>query len=376
MTKINLYLIFTESFENRHNNINNSLEIMKNLCSDNDITLSINIITEPSCGFIDSNIETYNSRVDYAIFPDDNEYNENISLLNSFQISNYEKHREVYKKIKEYAAATAAASAVADTSEDTYYMIMEDDILVSKNYIENIDEMLKDIKKAENNTWDILFTSLNTINNSKDNFVNYNTVYNKLISKACYFIKPSMCAKLYDEMKTFKLGLKFLLSKYIKDHSQSDSVENSQSDSVESSQSDSVVPMFYNKNTFVEGSKYGIYPSTVNPNNFLYFNNNFIELSKISNIEFVNHEVLERAKEIYSSVENINSADIQNIMGIIYYRNKDYGNAKKYTKLALSNHKKNKGYLQKNSDILNNCINMFQFEQDMLEECMKEIPKY
>jgi GR25 family glycosyltransferase involved in LPS biosynthesis len=363
MTKINLYLIFTESFDNRHNNINNSLEIMKNLCAANDITLSINIITEPSCGFIDSNIETYNSRVDYAIFPDDNEYNENISLLNSFQISNYEKHREVYKKITEYAA-----SVTSDTSEDTYYMIMEDDILVSKNYIENIDDMLKDIKKAVNNNWDILFTSLNTINNSKDNFVNYNTVYNKLISKACYFIKPSMCAKLYDEMKTFKLGLKFLLSKYIKDHSQSDSVE--------SSQSDSVVPMFYNKNTFVEGSKYGIYPSTVNPNNFLYFNNNFIELSKISNIEFVNHEVLERAKEIYSSVENINSADIQNIMGIIYYRNKDYGNAKKYTRLALSNHKKNKGYLQKNSDILNNCINMFQFEQDMLEECMKEIPKY
>lgn len=350
--KLNLYLIFTELFDNRHNNINNSIEIIKKLCSENDITLTINIINEPSCNFIDSNIDKYNSRVDYAVFPDNNEYNENISLLNSFQISNYEKHREVYKTITE---------ASSNKESDTYYMIMEDDILISKNYIENIGDLLKDIKNPENNNWDILFTSLNTINTGNagntGNFIDYKTIYNKLTSKACYFIKPHLCAKLYQELTTFKLGLKFLLSKHIKDNND-------------------IKAVFYNKNTFVEGSKYGIYPSTVNPNNFLYFNNNYIELSKISNMDYVNDEDLEKAKAIYSNVENINSADIQNIMGVIYYRNKDYANAKKFTRQALNNHKKNKGYLQKNSDILNNCINMFQFEQDMLELCMKETPKY
>jgi len=352
MIKINLYLIYTELFDNRHDNINNSVAIIKKLCTENDINLDIRIITEPSCSFIDNNIDTYNSRVDYAPFPDNNEYNENISLLNSFQISNYEKHREVYKTIVD-ASKTNASEPEAS---GTFYMIMEDDILVSKNYIENINDMLKDIKDPVNNNWDILFTSLNTINNNS-NFVNYHSIYNKLTSKACYFIKPQLCAKLYDEMKTFKLGLKFLLSKFIKDNND-------------------IKPFFYNKNTFVEGSKYGIYPSTVNPNNFLYFNNNYIELSKISNMDYVNQEDLEKAKEIYSNIESINSADIQNIMGIVYYRNKDYSNAKKYTRQALNNHKKNKGYLQKNSDILNNCINMFQFEQDMLEVCMKETPKY
>lgn len=346
MSKINLYLIFTELYDNRRNNINNSLEIVKKLCATNDINLVLNIITEPSCSFIDNNIDKYNSRVDYAPFPYNNEYNENISLLNSFQISNYEKHREVYKKIIEDAGG-----------RDTHYMIMEDDILVSKNYIDNIGDLLKDIKRPENNNWDILFASLNTINNSSENFINYNNIYNKLTSKACYFIKPSLCAKLYEEMKTFKLGIRYLISKYIKDNTD-------------------IMPYFYNKNTFVEGSKYGIYPSTVNPNNFLYFNNNFIELSKISNMDYVNTQDMERAKAIYDNIENINSADIQNIMGIIYYRNKDYCNAKKYTRMALSNHKKNKGYLQKNSDILNNCIDMFQFDQDMLERCMKETPKY
>jgi GR25 family glycosyltransferase involved in LPS biosynthesis len=362
MIKINLYLIFTEMFDNRHNNINNSLEIIKSLCSKNDIELKLNIIKEPSCDYIDNNVNTYNSRVDYSPFPDNNEYNENISLLNSFQISNYEKHREVYKTIIDDADIIKED---IENTNNTYYMIIEDDILVSKNYIDNIEEFLKDIKKPENNNWDILFTSLSTINtNSYNNFIDYNSIYNKLISKACYFIKPRLCAKLYEEMKTFKLGLKFLLSKYIKDNYDIGNEDNN------------INSKFYNKNTFVEGSKYGIYPSTVNANNFLYFNNNYIELFKISGKDIVNAEELEKAKEIYNNIESINSSDVQSVMGIIYYKAKDYCNAKKYTRQALNNHKKNKGYLQKNSDILNNCINMFQYDQDMLEDCMKETPKY
>ena len=38
--------------------------------------------------------------------------------------------------------------------------------------------------------------------------------------------------------------------------------------------------------------------------------------------------------------------------------------------------KKNNGYLQKNSEILNNSINIWQYEQDTLDECKKFIPKY
>ena len=43
---------------------------------------------------------------------------------------------------------------------------------------------------------------------------------------------------------------------------------------------------------------------------------------------------------------------------------------------ALDIHKKNYGYLQKNNNILNNCITIFQYEQEMLQECIKVKPKY
>jgi len=345
MVCINIYLIFTEKLNNRNENINNCLNFIKTICQKNNIDIKINIIREPSSDYIDANIDKYNSRVDYSPYTDNTEYNDYIINLNSFNISNYEKHRNVYKMIDE------------DYCEDneTYYMIIEDDILICDIYIENIEEMIINIKNKENNKYDILFLTLNTINHDSY-IIDFNNVYKVLISKSCYFIKPQICIGLYNSMNTFKVNLKIFLSKSIKDNN--------------------IKAFFYNKNTFIEGSKIGIYPSSTNSQNHLYFNNNYIELLKISNKKTIEKTDIDNAETIYISSKNIESADILNIMGTIYCKYKDYAKAKKYTTDALYNLKKNKGYIQRNSNILCNCLNMYQFEQEMLEECSKSIPKY
>jgi tetratricopeptide (TPR) repeat protein len=217
--------------------------------------------------------------------------------------------------------------------------------------------MIKDLTKKDNcDLWDILFLSLNTVNNS-DNFINFRTVYNKLITKSCYFVKPKICNKLYEESKTFKLQIKYFISKYIEDNND-------------------LNVYFYNKNTLIEGTKIGIYPSSVNSVNYLYFNNEYIGLLKIYNMDVITDDDIAEASRLYKIVENINSSDIINIMGMIYNKHKNYKEAKKYFIKALDVHKKNYGYLQKNSNILNNCITIFQHDQDMLEECLKVKPKY
>ena len=164
-----------------------------------------------------------------------------------------------------------------------------------------------------------------------------------------------MCKLLYDTMDIFKLRFKHLLCKFINDNN--------------------YTVLFYNKNTFVEGSKIGLYPSSVNPNNYLYFNNNYIELSKISNKQIIDKEDIIKAMELFNN-NNFDSPDFFNILSILYVKNKDYDNAKKYSLEALECMKRNKGYLQKNSEILNNCINMWKYEQNMLDDCKKSIPKY
>jgi len=242
----------------------------------------------------------------------------------------------------------------ADDNE-TYYMIIEDDILICDIYIDNIEEMIKNIKTIKNDKCDILFLTLNTIND-ESNIIEFNDVYKVLISKSCYFIEPRVCIDLYNSMHTFKVNLKIFLSKSIKDNN--------------------IKAYFYNKNTFIEGSKIGIYPSSTNSQNHLYFNNNYIELFNISNKEIIEKDDIYNAENIYIGSINIESADILNIMGIIYYKYKDYTKAKKYATEALYNLKKNKGYIQRNSNILCNCINIYQYEQEMLEECSKSIPKY
>ena len=61
---------------------------------------------------------------------------------------------------------------------------------------------------------------------------------------------------------------------------------------------------------------------------------------------------------------------------MIYLKNKNYKEAKQCFISALELHKKNFGYLQKNSIILSNAIDIFKYDQDMLEECIKTKPKY
>ena len=55
---------------------------------------------------------------------------------------------------------------------------------------------------------------------------------------------------------------------------------------------------------------------------------------------------------------------------------KDYNKSKKLLSDSVINMKKNNGYLTNSSEILNNCINMHQYDQDDLEECIKNKGKY
>lgn len=345
---LNVYLIYTETLENRKSNINSSLEAIKNICNENNINFKLNIVNTPNNDAIDKNVDEYNKRVDFSKFPDDNEYNNYITSLNSYQISNYEKHREAFKHISD----TNSANDVNDVNDtNDIYLIVEDDIIIGKAYLDNIKNLITNLNKTK---WDILFTSLNVINDPRE-YIEYKSVYKKLISKSCYFIKPKICKILYEAMNTFKLRFKHFLCKFINDNDYN--------------------VIFYNKNTFVEGTKIGVYPTSVNPNNYLYFNNNFIELSKISNNEVTTKDDVNKALEICAN-NNFDSPDFLNVLSVIYLKNKDINNAKKHSMAALECMKKNKGYLQKNSEILNNCINMWQYEQELLDECKKFTPKY
>jgi hypothetical protein len=122
----------------------------------------------------------------------------------------------------------------------------------------------------------------------------------------------------------------------------------------------------------------GLYPSAVNPDNYLFLNNGYIALRQLAaKNDLTTDEDIKNAEKIYSETLNVPSIDIQAMMGTIYFNHKDYKKAKEYMCLSLNNLKKCKGYsIMKNNDILNNTINIYKYEQDMLSECLLHKPKY
>jgi hypothetical protein len=346
MIRLNIYLVYSEELENRRTTINSVVSLVSDICKQKNIDMKLHVITQPTKDYVNQHTPTFNNRVNYEKFADTTSiYNDLIMPLNVCQISNFEKHRYIYKLIADCE------------NTDELHLIMEDDVILLKDYIANISELIDDLNSDDTADWDILFNCLNVVNNP-EKYININQLYNIIISKSCYIIRNAeMCKKLYDATNTFKLNIKLTLSKFLKENN--------------------YTAMSYNKITFIEGSKLGLYPSSVNPNNYLFLNNNYISLKQLSDKKEPTDEDIKNAEKIYGESLNIHSIDIQGLMGTIYFNHKDYKKAKEFMNLSLTNLKKCKGYsIMKNNELLNNTINIYKYDQDMLKECLDFTSKY
>ncbi len=95
---------------------------------------------------MNTHIATFNDRVNYDKFGDNIIYNDLIMPLNVCQISNFEKHRYIYKLILDNMKATEAGEADDGT---VMHLRMEDDIVVLKDYINNIVELIGDLNPRD-----------------------------------------------------------------------------------------------------------------------------------------------------------------------------------------------------------------------------------
>ena len=343
-----VHLIHTLSLIQRKKYVNGSMDFIKNIAEKNDYLFKINIITDPTIEYIDKNIEKYNKNVNYDKESDD-DFNNLIQKLNSPQISNIEKHKNAYDII--------SSISKLESNKSDLHLIIEDDIVISQEYSKNIETVFKDINKIKD--WDIIFTCLSHKNSESEQLEVFNSRENFkiLLSKSSYFINPTIVSKLNSYLKIYKYTFKIALSKFIWDNKD-------------------IKSYTLNKHVFLEGSKLGLLLSSTNNNNILYQNNDFILLARITSYEKISDTQLKEAEQLYKKITNLNSADAMHTMGILYYKVGDYANAKKYLIDAVLNMKKNNGYLTNGSEILNNCINMHQYGQIDLEECMKKNSKY
>jgi len=336
---INIYIITTDNLKLRFNNLKEQISRIKVLLDMCNYDYTFHQINNPTHKNIEEEIDKYKEMVDLnRDVINDNEFKNLIEPINSNQLSNIMKHIKVLELIKK--------------SNTKYNFIIEDDILIINEFTNHLKNLMDDIKKIN---YDLVFTCLGVNEEAKENrFLKSFQYFKFLMCKSSYFITPTCAEKLLKFMEKIRFIYKINLSYFIWENRYT------------------IESYVYNKNTILEGSKIGLYTSSLNNNNYLYQNNEYIKLSQIiGKNDYISDEDVKKAEVIYNN-SGKNNPDFQHSLGLIYYKNKNYKKAKEILIECIINMKNSEGLISRNSELLNNCINMHQFDQSDIEDALKE----
>jgi|694.fasta_scaffold01147_14 hypothetical protein len=335
--KIDIYIITSDHLKLRFNSLNQQLNKLKEILNKNNIKYNFHQINNPSSIDIEKNIDKYKQLV--TLNKDeinDDDFKTQVVPVNTSQLSNLNKHLKAYELIK--------------NSDNDYHFIIEDDIIIIDEFIENINILLNKINEIN---YDLILTGI-AINQPGDlKLLDSYNFFKVLISKCSYFISKKCAEQLIEFLNKIRFPLKVSLSYFIWNNK------------------DTIKCYVCNKNLFFEGSKIGIFTTSINNNNFLYQNGEFVKLTQlIGDKEYISNNVIKNVEDIYNN-SGKNNPDFLHTVGLAYYKNKNYKKAKETLIEAIMILKKNDGFISQQNEILNNCINMHQFEQSDIDNVLK-----
>jgi hypothetical protein len=335
---MDIYIITSEHLKIRFHHLNQQLGKLKVLLDKTGFKYNFIQINNPSSTDIENNFDFYKNKVDLNKDEiEDNDFKGLVSPLNTYQISNFQKQYKALEMIKK--------------SKNKYNYIIEDDFIIIDEFVDNYTQLLEKIKTVD---YDLLFTSIAINDNSIEyKFLKSYDYFKVLIAKSSYFITSDCAEKLINFFDKIKFTYKINLSYFI--HQNKNDIKS----------------LIFNKNILFEGSKIGLFTTSVNNNNFLYQNGEYIKLTQlVGNSEYIDDDKVKIAEGIYNT-SGKNNPDFQHTLGLIYFKNKNYKKAKEILIDAVNNIKKNDGLITQQNETLNNCINMHQFEQSDIENVLK-----
>jgi len=335
---MDIYIITSEHLKIRFHHLNQQLGKLKALLDKTGFKYNFIQINSPSSSDIEKNFEIYKNKVDLNKDDiEDNDFKGLVAPLNTYQLSNFQKQYKALEMIKK--------------SKNKYNYIIEDDFIIIDEFVNNYTQLLEKVKTID---YDLLFTSIAVNDNSIEyKFLKSYDYFKVLIAKSSYFITSDCADKLINFFDKIRFTYKINLSYFI--HQNKNNIKS----------------LIFNKNILFEGSKIGLFTTSVNNNNFLYQNGEYIKLTQlVGNSEYIDDDKVKIAEGIYNN-SGKNNPDFQHTLGLIYFKNKNYKKAKEILIDAVNNIKKNDGLITQQNETLNNCINMHQFEQSDIENVLK-----
>lgn len=349
--KLYIYIIHTQNLTNRalrsHGNYIKFAEAAKSL----GFKIIPILILKHDPSDLQQNIEKLQENVKRENINDPDFDNHN-KIFNIQMISNIEKHKEAWKRIY---------STEENDQYNNYYLILEDDVFIVKDSIEYFIKLLN-IIKTRSFKWDMIFLGIPYPDDTTENLdiLNYKNNNIKILpSKEAYFITQRNARRLYDTFSIYKyilrVHLSYIFYTYPNDYN-----------------------IYYtNKRITIDGSKVGIFPSSIHEINHLIYNNEYMALynyyiKSSDNIQ----ENFNNIKELYDKVIALKNTDFDVLYAKILIKINKLYDAKNVLLNGLNYYKSSQGIVNNRSELVNLLIDISGKTQDDIDNLLSLSSKF
>lgn len=325
MKTLHIYIIHAKALKEREVSISNIVTKLKSHTYKNAIIGDVYIMASNDPDVIP--IDFIQKSIDYTIINDSElaVFNQFIKNIHVNQLSNTLKHADALNKI-------------AQNQNDDLHLVIEDDTLFGEDVCETLDTIL-------GNLTDQPITFLGLPSNEKaDNpiaIIPSNFTVVPVVDS--YLIKYDTAKLLCDNFFPIKFTAVFQINYILKKLG------------IKIYQS--------NKNVFVNGSKYGMFVSSLNPNNALVFNKDYVTVLEILNKETNTHEDALKVNKLARESPIAMSPDFMYLIARYSIKEKKYKDAEKLLSEAYNLILSNNGIVNHESSILKDFIRIFKHLQ-------------
>lgn len=333
-----IHVIHTSSLTIRMQKLEPILQLLKTLGKNNGYKVEVAFTITPDPENLQGQIEDLQKKVSYDK-TDSELFNQCIQILSLEMISNIEKHKETLSKI---------ANSKSNNDKDLH-LIIEDDMIILKDCIESFEDILKmDHSKLD---WDMIILGLSKSVDPKETqklekLNELNSDGKILPSKEAYFIRKNVATKILKEFEVYKFTYRVQLSWIINN-------------------SPELKVCYPLKRTTIDGSKLGLFTSTIHSNNVLSYNNEYMQLYRFLT---ASKEDIEKnmgaIDQLYKTVKSLNSPDFTHLYGLLKIKTDALREGETILLEAIDQMRKSQGLLNSRSDLANNLVELYQHLQD------------
>jgi hypothetical protein len=381
---LNLYIILTKDIPIRVSNSTRSLQWIKQIADSVGLPVRFHSLSQPTAAEIEQMIRHENSKEHFekrmtiqSEFQEDPVYKSFLKPMTYAQVSNYERHRMAFLTIQE-------------GSPDDYHIVLEDDIYILPIMETTWREMLEWMKSHASKEIPIAWFGIVRELTNKACF-SWNADAGKCItkehpllpSKEAYLCHPSVAKKLYEATHFIQMDMRHTLSRWIyrqlhpSAHEKNPESLHITMENILNANEEPAPEMFYpSKRICFDGSKLGMYPSTIHPNNLLIFNQEYMEMLKLLNAP---PELKTKANvhQKYKLIERLRSPDAMHLYAVLMYQLRQMEAADSGFKDAIHEMVLQKGCLTRQSEMLHNAIEFYKhYQTEEVEGYLEKSSKY